>query len=111
MFRETFPREPMTVLVDYFAKEITDSLGVCARFPELAAAGELSLRLDTHRGRYIEGLDLARSYDVLERHAPKAIRGYRPEAALRHLLVTGVRAEAVRLLRHNLDDPGLPTVR
>src|SRR5207248_9549430 len=63
MFRETFPREPMTVLVDYFAKEITDSLGVCARFPKLAAAGEISLRLDTHGGRYIEGLDLARSYD------------------------------------------------
>ena len=38
MFRETFPDEPMTVLVDYFGREITDALAVCARFPELAAA-------------------------------------------------------------------------
>jgi nicotinate phosphoribosyltransferase len=111
MFRETFPREPMTVLVDYFAKEITDSLGVCARFPELAAAGELSLRLDTHGGRYVEGLDLARSYDVLERQTPKAIRGYRTEAELRYLVGTGVSAAAVWHLRQNLDAAGFPKVK
>src|SRR5882757_10132611 len=35
MFRETFPDEPMTVLADYFGKEITDGLAVCARFPDL----------------------------------------------------------------------------
>ena len=55
MFHETFPGEPMTVLVDYFAREISDSLEVCRRFPELAAKGMLSLRLDTTGGRYIEG--------------------------------------------------------
>ena len=43
MFYETFPGEPMTVLVDYFAREISDSLEVCRRFPELAAKGMLSL--------------------------------------------------------------------
>jgi nicotinate phosphoribosyltransferase len=110
MFRETFPREPMTVLVDYFAKEITDSLAVCARFPELAAKGELALRLDTHGGRYIEGLDLARSYDVLERHTPKAIRGYRTEAELRYLVGTGVSAAAVWHLRQSLDAAGFSKV-
>ena len=36
-------------------------------FPELAAQGKLSLRLDTTGGRYIEGLDPASSYAVLER--------------------------------------------
>jgi nicotinate phosphoribosyltransferase len=111
MFRETFPREPMTVLVDYFAREITDSLAVCARFPELAAAGELALRLDTHGGRYVEGLDLARSYDVLERHTPKAIRGYRTEAELRYLVSTGVSAAAVWHLRQSLDAAGYSKVR
>ena len=111
MFRETFPREPMTVLVDYFAREITDSLGVCARFPELAAAGELSLRLDTHGGRYVEGLDLARSYDVLERHTPKAIRGYRTEAELRYLVGTGVSAAAIWHVRRALDEAGFPRVK
>ena len=39
MFRETFPDEPMTVLADYFGREITDALAVCARFPDLAATG------------------------------------------------------------------------
>lgn len=111
MFRETFPREPMTVLVDYFAKEITDSLAVCARFPELAGKGELALRLDTHGGRYVEGLDLARSYDVLERHTPKSIRGYRTEAELRYLVGTGVSAAAVWHLRQNLDAAGFRNVK
>ncbi len=111
MFREAFPREPLTVLVDYFAKEITDSLAVSARFPELAAAGQLALRLDTHGGRYVEGLDLARSYDALERHTPKAIRGYRTEAELRYLVGTGVSAAAVWHLRQSLDAAGFPKVK
>ena len=40
MFHETFPDEPMTVLVDYFGREVTDGLAVCARFPELAQSGQ-----------------------------------------------------------------------
>jgi nicotinate phosphoribosyltransferase len=111
MFHETFPGEKMTVLADYFGLEITDSIAVCRRFPELAAAGSLSFRLDTHGGRYVEGLDLARSYDVLARHAPKAIRGYRTEAELRMLVGTGVSAAAIWLLRQALDDAGFPKVK
>ena len=61
MFRETYPDEPMTVLVDYFGREITDGLAVAARFPEMAAAGQLAFRLDTHGGRFLEGLDPAES--------------------------------------------------
>ena len=111
MFRETFPDEPMTVLVDYFGREIADGLEVSRRFSDLAGKGELSLRLDTHGGRYVEGLDLARSYGVLERHAPKAIRGYRTEAELRHLVGTGVSAAAVWHLRQSLDEAGFPKVK
>ena len=33
MFREDFPDEPMTVLVDYFGQEISDALAVGRRFP------------------------------------------------------------------------------
>ncbi len=55
MFRETYPDEPITVLVDYFGREISDALAVCARFPQVAAAGELSFRLDTHGGRFFGG--------------------------------------------------------
>jgi nicotinate phosphoribosyltransferase len=41
MFHETFPNQNLIVLVDYFGQEVTDSLAVCRRFPELAAAGRL----------------------------------------------------------------------
>src|SRR3954468_8154088 len=68
MFHETFPNEPLTVLVDYFGREISDAVEVCRRFPDLAADGRLAFRMDTPCGRYCEGLDLARSYEVLERH-------------------------------------------
>jgi nicotinate phosphoribosyltransferase len=111
MFHETYPNEPMTVLSDYFGREISDSLEVCHRFPELAAAGKLSFRLDTHGGRYAEGLDLQRSYAVLERHAPEAIRLYRTEAELRHLTGTGVSAAAIWKLREALDAAGFTRVK
>jgi nicotinate phosphoribosyltransferase len=111
MFRDTFPDEPMTVLCDYFGHEITDSLAVCARFPDLAAAGRLSFRLDTHGGRFMEGLDPAESYAVLERHAPGAIRRYRSETELRFLVGTGVSAAAIWRMREALDDAGYPNVR
>src|SRR5258705_75968 len=70
MFREVFPDEPMTVLIDYFGHEISDALAVARPFPDLAAPGRLAFRLDTPGGRYCEGLDPARSYEVIERHAP-----------------------------------------
>jgi nicotinate phosphoribosyltransferase len=106
MFHETFPDEPMTVLADYFGKEITDSIAVCARFPDLVATGRLSFRLDTHGGRFLEGLDPARGYAVLERHAPGAIRRYRDDAELRHLIGTGVSAAAIWRMREALNEAG-----
>jgi nicotinate phosphoribosyltransferase len=100
----------MTVLIDYFGREMTDALGVARRFPDLAAAGRLALRLDTHGGRYVEGLDPARSYAVLGRHAPHATRGYRSEQELRYLVGTGVSAAAIWLLRRTLDEAGFDKV-
>ncbi len=111
MFRDTFPDEPMTVLVDYFGREVTDGLAVCARFPELAAAGQLAFRLDTHGGRFLEGLDPAESSAVLERHAPGAIRRYRSETELRYLVGTGVSAAAIWRMREALDEAGFAKVR
>ncbi len=111
MFRETFPDAPMTVLVDYFGRELTDSIAVCDRYPALAAAGELSFRLDTHGGRFLEGLDPAESYAVLERHAPGAIRRYRSETELRYLTGTGVSAAAIWRTREALDAAGYPKAR
>ncbi len=111
MFHEAFPDEPLTALNDYFGREITDSIAVCRRFPELAAKGRLSVRIDTHGGRYAEGLDLARSYEILERHAPQATRGYRSNEELRYLVGTGSSAAAIWHLRQKLDEDGFPRVR
>jgi nicotinate phosphoribosyltransferase len=111
MFRETFPDEALTALIDYFGREITDAVAVGRRFPNIAADGTLSVRIDTPGGRYCEGLDLARSYEVLERHAPHAIRGYRTEEELRHLVGTGVSAAAIWHLRRALDEAGFPAIR
>lgn len=111
MFAETFPGEPMTVLADYFGQEITDAIEVCARFPELAASGRLSFRLDTHGGRFLEGLDPASSYAVLERHVPGALRHYRDETELRFLIGTGVSAAAIWRMREALDEAGYRAAR
>lgn len=111
MFRETFPEEDLTVLVDYFGKEVSDAIAVARRFPDLAAEGRLAVRLDTHGGRYMEGLDPASSYSVLERHAPHAIRRYRSETELKWLVGTGVSAAAIWRMREALDEAGFPRVR
>jgi nicotinate phosphoribosyltransferase len=111
MFHETFPEETLTVLVDYYGREISDGLAVCQRFPALAAAGKLQLRLDTHGGRFLEGLDPAESYAVLERHAPGAIRRYRSDTELRYLVGTGVSAAAIWRMREALNQGGFPAVR
>lgn len=106
MLHDTYPGEAMTVLVDYYGQEITDALAVCRRFPDLAAEGKLAFRLDTHGGRYIEGMDLQSAYGVLDRCAPNAIRSYRTENELRHLVGTGVTAAAIWRLREAMDEAG-----
>ena len=111
MFHSTWPDEPLTVLVDYFGKEITDGLMVCRSFKKLADESKLSLRLDTHGSRYVEGLDVAGSYAVLESNAPEAIRGFRTEQELKYLIGTGVSAAAVWHLREMLDNSGFEKVK
>lgn len=111
MFHEQFPDLPLTVLVDYFGREITDGIAVAKRFPDLAATGGLSLRLDTHGGRYLETLGPQESYKVLERHIPKVIRGYLSDEDRKYLLGPGVSAAAIWRMRDALDDAGFPHVK
>jgi nicotinate phosphoribosyltransferase len=111
MFHETFPDQGLTVLVDYFGREISDGLAVCRRFADLADDARLAVRLDTHGGRFLEGLDPAESYAVLERRAPGAIRRYRSDTELRYLVGTGVSAAAIWRMREALDEAGFPRVR
>ncbi len=111
MFVETYPGEPVTVLSDYFGLEVTDTLEVCRRFPEMAASGQLSVRLDTHGGRYLEGLDPQQSYAVLERNAPGALRRYRSQRELGYLIGTGVSAAAIWRMREALNGAGFRNVK
>jgi len=111
LYHDTFPGEPMTVLVDYYGQEVSDALAVCRRFPDMARDGKLSVRLDTHGGRYIEGLDPQASYAVLDRHVPRAIRQYRSENELRWLVGTGVSAAAIFHMRSELDRAGFLNVK
>jgi len=111
MFAEAFPDDDLTVLVDYFGRELTDALAVCRRFAEMAAAGRMAVRLDTHGGRFLEGLDPQESYAVLERHAPGALRRYRSQTELRYLIGTGVSSAAIWRMREALDEAGFPKVR
>ena len=111
MFHREFPDKPLTILVDYFGKEVDDALACCAHFQELAQAGALSIRLDTHGGRFAQGLDTQASYAVLERNVPEAIRGYRTEAELKQLMGTGVSAAAIWHLREVLDHAGYHKVK
>ena len=111
MFVETFPGENLTVLADYFGQEITDSLAVCVRFPDMVNEGMVAFRLDTPGSRYIEGLDTASAYAVLDRNVPDAIRGYRSEEELRDLIGPGVSAAAIWRFREALDEVGFQKAR
>ena len=111
MLAETFPGEAMTVLVDYFSHEISDSLAVAARFPELAEAGKLSLRLDTPGGIFSEGLDAAVSRSILERCAPAVLDRDLSAAELGYLIGDGVSAAAIWQLRERLDAAGFSAVK
>ncbi|GAN89356.1 nicotinic acid phosphoribosyltransferase [Gluconobacter frateurii M-2] len=111
MYVDVYPNDPLTILVDYFGQEVTDALEVCHRFPEKAAVGQLSVRLDTHGGRFLEGLDPQSSYAVLERYTPGTIRRYRSDAELRDLVGTGVSAAAIWRMREALDEAGFPKVK
>lgn len=111
MFHDAYPDEELTVLVDYFGREVTDSLEVCRAFPELAKEGRVGVRLDTPGGRYMEGLDPPTAYAVLDRNAPDSIRGYRSETELRYLVGAGVSAAAIWHMREELDAAGFDKVK
>ena len=90
MFHQSFPKNDLVVLPDYFGKEITDSIQVCNHFDRLSRKGKVLIRLDTPSGRFIEGLDTSNSYEILEKFSPGSIKEYRSDDELRHLVGPGV---------------------
>ena len=111
LFSNTFPDDPLTVLIDYFGKEISDSIEVCETLSSIARVGKLSLRMDTHGGRFVEGLDTAKSYEVLDKNVPEAIKTFRTEEELKWLVGTGVSASAIWHLRLTLNKHGWNKVK
>ncbi len=111
MYNHYYPEEPMTILVDYFGKEITDTLQICNKFPKKAREGLLSIRIDTHGGRFVEDLDTAKSYEVLEKNVPESIRTYRTEEELRWMVGTGVSAASIWHVRQALNKNGWDNVK
>ncbi len=111
-YHKAFPDEPVTVLVDYYGREVSDSIESARALPDLARAGRLSVRIDTNGARYLEGLDRDKSYAVLDRFAPRSFRGQDlSDSELGHLLGTGVSAAAVWHLRDSLDRAGFESVK
>ena len=67
MFIAANPEDSTIVaLVDYYGKEITDSLAVADWFYTQRLPGKsLGVRLDTHGGRFAEGLDFDKSVEII----------------------------------------------
>ena len=110
-YHNVFPKEPLIVLVDYFGKEISDTLEICDSFNDLIEKEKLFIRLDTHGGRYVEGLDMEKSYNVIEKFNPSCIRTYRNEQELKWLVGAGVSAAAIIYLRNKLNESGYENVK
>ena len=98
-------------LVDYFGKEVTDSLSVCNHFKDLAKQGRLSIRLDTHGQRYLEGLDYNKSHEIIEKYNQEALSSYKNPKDLTYLLGTGVSAAAIFYFREILNKNGFKNVK
>ena len=111
LFHKTFPKKALTVLVDYYGNEIDDAISVAKAFPELVKTGRLAVRIDTHGGRFVQGLDTQESYAVLDRNVPGAIRGYRSDHELKYLMGTGVSAAAIWHMREQLNKVGFNRVK
>ena len=135
MFVETHPRDNLTVLVDYYGREYSDSLEVCRWwFNEVLpkdrnGTRRLSIRLDTHGERFAEGLDFERSVEIVANwlHVPneyEAVRYVMGEEAFdadtlnitkdrvrRVLFGTGVSVASVIKMRQTLEAAGFGAAR
>lgn len=131
MFIEANPDDVNIVaLVDFFGLEISDSIEVADWFYENGHGDtkKLGVRLDTHGGRYAEGLDYAKSVELVcdwlhvekEYEAVKKVMGGRAydmdignitKDQVRKLLFgTGVSAANIINMRQKLDEAGYKKV-
>jgi len=135
LYVETHPQDNLTVLVDYFAREYSDTLEICRWWyndylpQDKSGLRQLSIRLDTHGERYAEGLNFEKSVEILVNwlHMPneyEAVRYVMGEEAYdadtlnivkdrvrRVLFGTGVSVAATIQMRQTLDAHGFNAAR
>jgi nicotinate phosphoribosyltransferase len=110
MFYETNKNDNITILVDYFGKEITDSIEVLNYLKNKIDIKKISIRIDTHGGRYLEGLNKEISYQIIDKYCGQAYYKYNDRDELNYLVGTGVSVAAIFFMRENLDKNGFKDV-
>jgi len=111
LYNDCFKEDPLIVLVDFFGKEITDSIEVCNNFKELAQKGKLSIRLDTHGSRYLQGLDEDKSWQIIKKYvSSEVIKSFKDSEVL-HLVGKGVSVAAIFAVKEALINAGFPLVK
>lgn len=111
MYHKAFPKKQLTVLVDFFGKEISDSIEVCNHFTNLASKGTIGIRLDTHGGRYLEGLDEKKSWQIINKYvSTNVIKQFNTEEA-NYLIGKGVSVAAIFAVKEALKEAGYPLVK
>ncbi len=97
----------VTVLVDYFGKEIQDSLEVAKYFADKAV--NLSVRIDTSQDRFVEDLDEQKSIQILQNNGFNIGKIDKEEKDF--LIGKGVSVAAVYYLRNMLDKNNFKNTR
>ena len=135
LYVETHPLDNLTVLVDYYGREYSDSLEICRWWyndylpQDKSGMRQLAIRLDTHGERYAEGLNFEKSVEIIVNwlHMPneyEAVRYVMGEEAYdadtlnivkdrvrRVLFGTGVSVAATIQMRQTLDAHGFNAAR
>ena len=106
LYHQEIQGNSITILVDYYAKELTDTIEVCQYFTKHYPKCAISIRLDTNGARYIEGLNDYTSNEVFLAHIKQqeiSIRKFTPkEQSI--LYGKGVSGAAIIRLRAVLDN-------
>lgn len=100
----------MVILVDYFGKEITDSLQVCKEFKHLIDEERLFIRIDTNGNNYLEGLNEESSQKIINKYCSNSKHKFTEEEQ-QFLIGKGVSAAAVFKMRESLDEAGFEKVK
>lgn len=106
MFHTVHPDKPLTPLVDFFGREVSDSLELLQHFRHLAEEGRLAVRLDTHGRRYAEGLDDDLSHEIIATNAGHMFQRNMRNHEYETLIGRGVSVASVFNLRQQLDRQG-----